>query len=643
VNTNTNQSKAHHGVQRVKNNQRFSYKNLIDAFDIPTVILHPESSEIAESNRSFCEMVGCDSESIQHKNIFEIDLFKNSEINFSKFLTNVFESTDNRVKIEVKNDKLKFADYEISANQCEIDDDIYLVCKFHPVKTLDSDQIKKIDNENFRLAAIVENSDDAILSLDLNGKIETWNKSAERVYGYVSEEVIGKNIAEFIPPEIMERESVVFQKIKNGEVIQNYETFRKRKDGTSVRISLTISPIKNHHGEMIGISKIARDITSLDSAAEAHRRLVKELADIKFALDESSIVAITDQTGKINYVNDKFCEISGYSRGELLGQDHRIINSGFHPKEFIRQIWTTIANGKVWHGELKNRAKDGTFYWVDTTIVPFLDENGKPYQYVAIRNDITTRKRAENIVLELNETLERKVNERTLELNALNRELEAFSYSVSHDLRAPLRAIDGFSLALIEDCADALDVEGRNYLERVRAATQKMSRLIDDLLSLSRMSRGEFKLEKINVSQIVEEICAHLLENQAKRSIQLIIEKDVYAIADERMLRIALENLLENAWKFTSKKECAEIEFGFTSENSGQRYFIRDNGAGFDMAYKDKLFGAFQRLHSSQEFEGTGIGLATVQRIINRHNGSISAESVVGEGSIFYFTLGQEK
>lgn len=635
---NNNLNKTQHAKSEVSNIQLQSYKNLIDAFEIPTVILQPENFEIVAANQSFCQTVGICCDSIR-KRIF-IEVIKDSENRLEALLKKTFAGSIKNEILTINLPANKLIEVEFSADSCELDDEIYLICKFLSINSNHLNE-SKIKDEIFRLAAIVENSDDAILSLNLHGIIKTWNRSAEKVYGYTSEEVIGKNISEFIPPEILEQESAIFQRIKSGENLQNHETYRIRQDGTIVRISLTISPIKNHLGKMVGFSKIARDITSQNIAEEANKRLVKELADIKFALDESSIVAITDQTGKINYVNDKFCEISGYTREELLDQDHRIINSGHHPKEFIRQIWTKIANGKVWHGELKNRAKDGSFYWVDTTIVPFLNEKGKPYQYVAIRNDITKRKRAENIILELNETLERKVTERTLELNALNRELEAFSYSVSHDLRAPLRAIDGFSLALIEDFAEVLDDEGRNYLERVRAATQKMSLLIDDLLSLSRMSRGELRLEKINVSSIVEEICEHLAETQPKDSVELSIEKNVAAFADERMLRIALENLLENAWKFTSKKECAEISFGLAEQNSEKKYFIRDNGAGFDMAYKDKLFGAFQRLHSAQEFEGTGIGLATVQRIINRHNGSIWAESKIGEGTIFYFTLGR--
>ncbi|MBX7174217.1 MAG: PAS domain S-box protein [Pyrinomonadaceae bacterium] len=1110
---------------------------------------------------------------------------------------------------------------------------------------------KLAEAEIYKLAAIVESSEDAIISKDFDGKILSWNKGAERLFGYTATEAIGQNIEIIFPPELFNQESEIIEKIRKGEYIANEEAIRRRKDGTEIAISLTVSPIKNSNAEIIGISKIARDITNRKKAEADNKRLLKDLADIKFALDESSIVAITDQKGKITYVNDKFCEISGYSRTELLGQDHRIINSSYHSKDFIRDLWKTISSGKVWKGEIKNKAKNGTFYWVDTTIVPFLNEFGNPYQYVAIRTDITSRKNFEEALREsegklrlfveyapasvamfdlemnylaasrhwltdynlkeeiigrnhyeifpeisdnwkeihqrclkgevvkseedkfirqdgsvswlkwevrpwfdsedkigglilfteditdnkknqealrkseesyrllfennpfpmwvydfqtykflavnkaatihygytkkefssmtimdirpdedvpfvaeqikslksdlfkggiwrhrkkdgsiifveinsheinldgtksrlvlinditerkkaedelrlieqrltetldgmlesyiiidfnwhllylnenaaqqgkiskenflgkklneiypnfeetriysvfkqcmeqrvaaqledelvhpdgrknwyefniqptnqgivirsvditerkkiesellekeaqlhaadkrlaeiiqgmtdacfaldsewkftfvndkseklmqlsqeemlgksiwelfphlegtivgenycramkeriplsfeafsgianrwldvrlfpsgdgmaaflldiqerktmeeelvksekryrntldkmlegvqiigfdwkyiyvndalaiqakypkeeligytmmekypgientelfqnfehcfkerapihveneftfpdgskgwfelsfqpvpegvfvlsvditqrkhqedeirqLNESLEHKVIERTAELNAVNKELAAFSYSVSHDLRAPLRTLDGFSLALLEDYEDALDEMGKNYLHRIRAGSQQMAQLIDDMLTLSRVTRTEVSIGNINLSEIVKQIAANLVETQPRENVFFAIKDNVYAVADERLIRIALENLIGNAYKFTSKREFTKISFGIEQQDEETVYFVRDNGCGFDMAYSEKLFGAFQRFHSVQEFEGTGIGLATVQRVINRHGGKIYAESQVGEGTTFYFTL----
>jgi light-regulated signal transduction histidine kinase (bacteriophytochrome) len=230
-----------------------------------------------------------------------------------------------------------------------------------------------------------------------------------------------------------------------------------------------------------------------------------------------------------------------------------------------------------------------------------------------------------------------EVLQATLELQASNRELEAFSYSVSHDLRAPLRSIDGFSQLLLEECYDRLDEAGRQYLQRVRGACQRMGQLIEDMLTLSRVTRSELHRQTVDVSRLVKTIVAGLRQTEQGRSAQFVIAEGVVALGDKGLLYAALENLLGNAWKFTSKQPQTYIEFGY-SENPPV-YFVRDNGVGFDMAYADKLFGAFQRLHSERDYPGTGIGLATVQRIIHRHGGRIWAKAAVGQGATFYFTL----
>jgi light-regulated signal transduction histidine kinase (bacteriophytochrome) len=229
------------------------------------------------------------------------------------------------------------------------------------------------------------------------------------------------------------------------------------------------------------------------------------------------------------------------------------------------------------------------------------------------------------------------------ELEATNRELEAFSYSVSHDLRAPLRSIDGFSQILLEDYAEELDEEGKGYLGRVRAASQRMGRLIDDLLGLSRVIRGAMRRKPVDLSSLALEVAEELKEANPERPVEFTAEKGLEVRGDARLLRVALENLIGNAWKFTHIKQKAKIEFGLdevlSREGGVPVYYVKDNGAGFEMAYADKLFGAFQRLHGANEFEGTGIGLATVQRIVHRHGGSIWAEGEVDRGATFYFTL----
>ena len=238
--------------------------------------------------------------------------------------------------------------------------------------------------------------------------------------------------------------------------------------------------------------------------------------------------------------------------------------------------------------------------------------------------------------------LERLVAERTRDLASANQELEAFSYSVAHDLRAPLRSIDGFSQALLEDYADKVDAEGRKYLQQVRESAQEMARLIDDLLMLSRVTRSELRRAQVDLTAIARSVLVRLQRNEPERTVELIISDGLIADADARLLGVLLENLLGNAWKFTSKRPVARIEVGARQEDGRPVYFVRDDGAGFDMAYAEKLFGVFQRLHSDAEFEGTGIGLATVQRIVRRHSGRVWAEGEVGRGATVYFTLNEE-
>ena len=255
-------------------------------------------------------------------------------------------------------------------------------------------------------------------------------------------------------------------------------------------------------------------------------------------------------------------------------------------------------------------------------------------------NEMLARIQEQNQALEkARDELEERVIERTTQLEAANKELESFSYSVSHDLRAPLRSIDGFSQALFEDYGDKLDAQGRSDLQRVRAATQRMAQLIDDMLNLSRVSRGEVRREMVDLSSMVRNIAEELKAAEPDRKVDVAIADGIQAEGDVRLLRVLVENLLSNAWKFTGKHPTAKIEFGISQNNGKPVYFVRDDGAGFDMAYAGKLFGAFQRLHSMSEFNGTGVGLATVQRIVNRHGGKVWAEGTVDQGATFYFTL----
>jgi light-regulated signal transduction histidine kinase (bacteriophytochrome) len=321
---------------------------------------------------------------------------------------------------------------------------------------------------------------------------------------------------------------------------------------------------------------------------------------------------------------------------EIIGKS----DFDLHPPEFAAQYYAddqaVIRSGQPLIGrEELNITHHGQQRWLSTTKVPLRDTQGKVIGLVGMSRDITERKQADEELKLLNEDLQR----RTIELEAVNKELEAFSYSVSHDLRAPLRAIDGFSQALLEDYLQQLDEGGQDYLQRVRAATQRMGQLIDDMLNLARITRSELHHQPVNLSALVATVAWELRQTQLDRQVEFVITPGVTVKGDPHLLQIALENLINNAWKFTQKQSQAIIEFGVIQHNSQFTYFVRDNGVGFDMAYANKLFAPFQRLHPRHEFEGTGIGLATVQRIIQRHGGRVWVEATVEQGATFYFTL----
>jgi len=360
-------------------------------------------------------------------------------------------------------------------------------------------QVRALDEQRAMLAAIVDASDDAIIGKTLEGVITSWNQGAFHLFGYSAGEVVGKSIALLIPPGREKEEQMILEHLAKGQV-ERFDTVRRRKDGRDIDVSVTSSPVRDATGSIIGISKVARDITDRISAEAA------------------------------------------------------------------------LA-----------RAKDAA--------------------------------------------------------EGASRELEAFSYSVAHDLRAPLRGMNGFAQVLLDTYQDKFDADGQDWLEEILLNAKKMGSLIDGLLSLAQWTRSELRPEDVDLSAIVREVTARLSQSDSERTVEIEVEDGLHADVDIRLARALLENLLANAWKFTSKAPAARIEFGSTEKDGSRVFFVRDNGAGFDMAYVGKLFAPFQRLHTAAEFPGTGIGLATVQRIVHRHGGRIWAEGVVDGGATFSFAF----
>jgi signal transduction histidine kinase len=306
------------------------------------------------------------------------------------------------------------------------------------------------------------------------------------------------------------------------------------------------------------------------------------------------------------------------------------------PEEVQSHINNIVATGHD-DFETRQRTKQGEIR--NISVKAQVIETGGSAIYHCIWRDVTKQKQAEENVRKFNEELEQRVRERTLQLETTNKELEAFAYSISHDLRTPLRGIDGWSQVLLEDYRDKLDEEGQGYINRVRAEAQRMGHLIDDILQLSRLSRAEMLKETVDLSVLAASILERLQNQDPHRQVRIDIQPGMSARGDVRLLESALTNLLSNAFKFTGKTPEARIEFGESQKDGKRIFFVRDNGAGFDMAYARKLFGAFQRMHKASEFPGTGIGLAIVQRVIHRHGGEIWAEAKLNAGATFYFTL----
>jgi len=386
------------------------------------------------------------------------------------------------------------------------------------------------------------------------------------------------------------------------------------------------------HGALQDITERKRMELAMGDS-EAHFRSLFEQAGV-------GVVEIDAATGAFLRVNGKFCEILGYPEAELLAMSFQAVT---HPEERDRdsaQI-RRMARGELPEYSVEKRyvRKDGGIVWAALTVRPLNRAAGLPGRNVSIVADITARKQAEAEIQELNATLERRVAERTAELQAVNRELETFAYAASHDLRAPLQAIGGFSQALMDDCGKVLEANGRSHLDHIIRASSRMAGLIDGLLTLSRAARCEMQQAPVDLSALAEIVLAELAHGDPEREVRIQVEPGIRVQGDPRLLEAAMANLLGNAWKYTSKTPAASIAVAAALADGMRTVRITDNGCGFDMKYAGKLFQPFQRLHRQDEYPGIGIGLATVQRIVQRHGGELAAASAPGQGATFSMTL----
>jgi len=489
-----------------------------------------------------------------------------------------------------------------------------------------------------RLRRITDNMIDMIVQTDVKGIMEYVSPSHESILGYKPGEMIGKNLLDFMHHKDQKKLEEALLKAQETFTLDKIEFRCKNKKGYYIWLESVGNLLYDNKGSISGAIFGSRDITERKMSEKALRESEEKHRQIMESVEEGYYEV--NLKGNFIFFNNSLCRITGYSRKELQELNFKKLSPNYNEisKVFNKVSMTGRPEKSLTLPLIK---KDGRENFMEISITLITDNHGKHIGFRGLLRDVTERKLAENEIKKMNEELERRVKERTAQLEAANKELEAFSYSVSHDLRAPLRSIDGFSSALVEDYGDCLDNQGKDYLQRVRTASQRMAQLIDDLLNLSRVSRSEICKEKVSLSNMAQEIMAEFQQDEPDKNVKFNYTSDLVVEGDMRLLRIMMENILGNAWKFTSKNLSATIEFGLhTKEKNGKSvFYIRDDGAGFDMAYANKLFGPFQRLHSPEEFSGTGIGLATVARIINRHGGKVWAEGELEKGSTFYFSL----
>ncbi len=487
-----------------------------------------------------------------------------------------------------------------------------------------------------QLRRVMTDIDEGVIIAEFENGLIFANDKFQEIIGYDAEELAKMTLRDVIVSDdygLIEEENV---KRANGES----SVFKCRmvtKNGEIRTVRVSAVPFRDKGGQIIGSISIISDLTGQIIADEMRR--ISELKFRKFFenlpigvqfiefREPDRFFLVDVNQAAVQIMSEKLEKFVGTNLKETVPPSH---------KEFLEYYLQVIGSGKPWHGERVIERNGEVSVAIESHAFLVL-----PNLLAVTVIDITERARTRREIQRMNEQLGELVQFRTAELEEANRELEAFAYSVSHDLRAPLRSVDGFSKAILEDYETILDETGKDYLHRLRAAAIRMGKMIDDILRLSRVTRVTLTRDKVNLSRIVREIMGRLQNSESERLVNVVIEEGAFAVCDKRLITIALQNLLENAWKYTRKTNDAVIQFGQRDENGQRVFFVKDNGIGFDMKYEDRLFTPFQRLHALGDFEGTGIGLSIVKRIINKHGGRIWARSSIGDGTTFFFTLSE--
>jgi len=484
-----------------------------------------------------------------------------------------------------------------------------------------------------QLTTTLENIADGFCLIDKDWKFTFFNGQAERMLRRRREDVLGKTLWQEFPESLGTRMERECRQALQAQRTMRFETFYPL---LNLCIHFHVYPTQD------GLAIYFQDITQR-RAEQAQLRLlqtaVSRLNDIVIITEAE---ASSGAGPRIVFVNDAFERQTGYSCRDALGHTPRLLWGPNTQRAELDRIRVAMEKWQAVRAEIVIYTKDGRERWLETDIAPIADKSGKFTHWVAVERDITERRQQQQEILSLNTKLEERVLLRTFELEMANRELESFAYSISHDLRSPLSTIHAFSQLVLKTDGDQVSNKSKHYLDRIGMGVKHMGDLIEGLLTLAQVSRRQIKSEPVDLSEIARRIALDYRTREPGRQATLHIQDGLSVQGDARLLSVVYQNLLGNAWKFTSRHPLARIEVGSKPGSNGNTvFFVRDNGAGFDMAFSPKLFGTFERLHSPQEFSGTGIGLATVKRIIGRHGGRVWAEGTPDEGASFFFTLGR--
>jgi PAS domain S-box-containing protein len=499
------------------------------------------------------------------------------------------------------------------------------------------------------LAAIVESSEDAIISKDLNGIVRSWNRAAERLFGYSGAEMIGRPITVLIPPELKNQVPAIIAQIAAGKRVEHLETIRRRKDGTELYVSLTISPIVDSQGRVVGASKISRDITERKRAQEAIRRAAESNRYLAELIESSeSAISGVDLDGRFNAWNAASTKLFGYAKEEILGQSVEILLPPDMHVAVADILKRVRAGESVEPYETRRKRKDGSEVWVAIRASAVKNADGRIIGSCGIVRDITLEREARNSLkaakeslARSHEVLEERVRERTASLLEAVSQMEEFSYTVSHDLRAPLRGMQAYSKALLEDFGSLLEQapDAVRYLKKIAANAQRLDRMILDVLTFSRMARSDLRMRPVKLDRLARELIEHYPDMQApKADVRIDALSDV--MGHEPSLTQVLSNLLTNAVKFVDPGTTPRIKLWTETRGEAVRLWVEDNGIGIEPEHHGRLFKMFERIHPDLPYEGTGVGLAIVRRAVERMGGKAGVESKGKGGSRFWIELG---